>query len=401
MSWRFGVAKTTLKGTSKNDTLVAHKKLTKRKDSGVELPVISRESTKKIARIGGLDIPSARLLVLRGAAFPFRLKGDPRATGVETDNAELFADYAREQWIGCVVTKGQYLFDRYVMPDFAFQVTEVNPAESIVTKNTVIRLDSSISSSNTPSRESSLDDVVGHETVKKKCRVILNYLETPARYGEWAPRALLFHGPPGTGKTMLAKAMASEANARIFLVKASDLIGVHVGDGGRRISALFEDARNTSPSIVFIDELDAIGLARSFQSIRGDVSEVVTALLGELDKTDEGSGVVVIGATNAFMLIDLALRSRFDTIFEFKLPDSIERLRILEMYAARLPLSIDIDLQLVASRTEGLSGRDLRNRILKESLHSAISEGHSSITRNTVLSILDKIKVKRTPDYAI
>lgn len=380
---------------------MAHKKLTKRKDSGVELPVASRESTKNIARIGGLDIPSARLLVLQGTAFPFRLKGDPRAMGVETDNVELFADYAREQWIGCVVTKGQYLFDRYVMPDFAFQVTEVNPAESIVTKDTVIRLDSSISSSDTPSRESSLDDVVGHETVKKKCRVILNYLETPGRYGEWAPRALLFHGPPGTGKTMLAKAMASEANARIFLVKASDLIGVHVGDGGRRISALFEDARNTSPSIVFIDELDAIGLSRSFQSIRGDVSEVVTAFLGELDKTDEESGVVVIGATNAFMLIDPALRSRFDTVFEFKLPDSIERLRILEMYAARLPLPIDIDLQLVASRTEGLSGRDLRNRILKEALHSAISEGHSSITQDTVLSILDKIKVKCAPDYAI
>ncbi len=375
--------------------------MTKRKDSGVELPVASRESTKKIARISGLDIPSAKLLVLRGAAFPFRLKGDPRPMGVETDNANLFADYAREQWIGCVITKGQYLFDRYVMPDFAFQVTEVNPAESIVTKDTMIRLDSSISSNNTPIRESNLDDVVGHGTVKKKCRVILNYLEAPARYGEWAPRALLFHGSPGTGKTMLAKAMASEANARIFLVKASDLIGVHVGDGGRRISALFEDARNTSPSIVFIDELDAIGLARSFQSIRGDVSEVVTALLGELDKTDEGSGVVVIGATNAFMLIDPALRSRFDTVFEFKLPDTTERLRILEMYAARLPLPMDIDLQLVASRTEGLSGRDLRNRILKEALHSAISEGHSSITQDTVLSILDKIKVKHAPDYAI
>jgi AAA family ATPase len=380
---------------------VAHKKLTKRKDSGVELPVSSRESTKKIARIGGLDIPGARLLVLRGAAFPFRLKGDPRAMGVETDNAELFADYAREQWIGSVIKKGQYLFDRYVMPDFAFQVTEVDPAESIVTNDTVIRLDSSVSSSDTPNRETGLDDVVGHETVKKKCRVILNYLEAPARYGEWAPRTLLFHGSPGTGKTMLAKAMASEANARIFLVKASDLIGVHVGDGGRRISALFEDARNTSPSIVFIDELDAIGLSRSFQSIRGDVSEVVTALLGELDKTDEGSGVVVIGATNAIMLIDPALRSRFDTVFEFKLPDSIERLKILEMYAARLPLPIDIDLQLVALRTEGLSGRDLRNRVLKEALHSAISEDHSSITRDTILSVLDKIKVKHVPDYAI
>jgi AAA family ATPase len=247
----------------------------------------------------------------------------------------------------------------------------------------------------------SLDDIVGHEPIKMKCRLILKYLEDPKRFGEWAPRAILFYGSPGTGKTMTAKAVACQANARIFLAKASDLIGVHVGDGGRRISSLFEDARKEAPSIVFIDELDAIGLARSFQSIRGDVSEVVTALLGELDRTTEESGVVVIGATNAPALIDPALRSRFDTVFEFGLPTLEERAKILSLYAKRLPLPFEMDLNTLASMTEGLSGRDLRDRILKESLHIAISEEKDSISTETVTRLLRGFRNDWTPSYTV
>ncbi|MCJ7817725.1 MAG: AAA family ATPase, partial [Candidatus Thorarchaeota archaeon] len=246
-----------------------------------------------------------------------------------------------------------------------------------------------------------LDEVVGHELIKRKCKLILEYLQNPDKFGEWAPRAILFYGPPGTGKTMTAQAVANQANAKLFFAKASDLIGVHVGDGGRRISTLFDDARKNSPSIIFIDELDAIGLARSFQSIRGDVSEVVTALLGELDQTAEASGVVVIGATNALPLIDPAIKNRFDTVFEFALPNLEERLGILQYYSKRLPLEIEIDLHEVASMTDGLSGRDLRDRILKESLHIAISDESSTITSEIVRGVLDKVKTKTRPNYII
>ena len=200
---------------------------------------------------------------------------------------------------------------------------------------------------------------------------------------------------------MTAQAVANQANAKIFFAKASDLIGVHVGDGGRRISTLFDDARKNSPSIIFIDELDAIGLTRSFQSIRGDVSEVVTALLGELDHTAEASGVVVIGATNALLLIDPAIKNRFDTVFEFTLPTLEERLAILQFYSDRLPMKIEIDLNEVARMTEGLSGRDLRDRILKESLHIAISEESDTITSDIVRGILNKLKTQRSPNYTV
>ncbi len=377
-------------------------KLTKRKDSSVEVPITSKETAQKSTRKRGIEVPSARKLVLRDVGYPFRVKGDPKPMGLEVDSLELFADYAREQWMGTFVQKGTYLFDRYIMPDYAFQVQEVEPEESVVSKSTKIILQSPTGSiSDVKTRSVKLEDVIGHEQVKQKCKIILEYLRQPSRFGEWAPRAVLFHGLPGTGKTMTAQAVANEAHARIFLAKASDLIGVHVGDGGRRISALFDDARKHSPSIIFIDELDAIGLARSFQSIRGDVSEVVTALLGELDQTSEESGVVVIGATNALPLIDPAIKNRFDTVFEFSLPSVEERYDILQLYAERLPLKIEVDLKEIAKRTEGLSGRDLRDRILKESLHIAITDGVSTITSEIVHRVLDKIQPKSRPTYTI
>jgi len=375
--------------------------LTKRDDSGVDIPSASRDSTKKATRRRGLEVPGAIVLTLKEVGYPFRLRGDPKPDRLEIDNDELFIDYAREQWMGSIVSTGMYLFDRYVMPDFAFQVVQVEPEDSIVTKSTQIRLQPAADLTERTRGTTSLDDVIGHESVKRKCMLVLKYLSDPKRFGEWAPRAILFYGSPGTGKTMTARALADQANAKILLAKASDLIGVHVGDGGRRISALFEDARQSAPSIVFIDELDAIGLARSFQSIRGDVSEVVTALLAEMDRTTEDLGVVVIGATNAPVLIDPALRSRFDTIFEFGLPTFEERVRILQLYVGRLPIPFEMDLQKLAARTDGLSGRDLRDRILKESLHTAIAEEKQSITEEIVIGVLKGLKVDQTPSYTV
>lgn len=376
--------------------------MTKRKDSSIEIHTSPKEISKKATKKRSIEVPSTESIVLRDMGYPFRVKGDPRSTGLEIDSEELFADYAREQWMGTIVRQGLYLFDRYIMPDYAFQVLEVIPEESIIAKDTKIHLQSrSAVTESTSTRLITLDEVVGHEPIKRKCKLILEYLLNPAKFGEWAPRAILFYGPPGTGKTMTAQAVANQADAKIFFAKASDLIGVHVGDGGRRISTLFDDARKNSPSIIFIDELDAIGLARSFQSIRGDVSEVVTALLGELDQTAEASGVVVIGATNALPLIDPAIKNRFDTVFEFAMPNTEERLGILQYYSKRLPLEIEIDLQEVARMTEGLSGRDLRDRILKESLHIAISDECNTITSEIVRGVLDKIKTKSSPNYMI
>jgi AAA family ATPase len=333
--------------------------------------------------------------------YPFRIRGDPKPSGLEIDNDELFNDYAREQWAGSIVRKGIYLFDRYVMPDFAFQVVSVEPEEAIISPTTQIKLDSPTKPSSIPGRKISLDDVIGHDEVKNKCKLILRYLTNPQEFGEWAPRAVLFHGAPGTGKTLTARALAHESDAKILLSKASDLIGTHVGDGGRRISMLFEEARKNAPCIIFIDELDAIGLARSFQSIRGDVSEVVTALLAEFDRTSDESGVIVIGATNAPLLIDSAIRSRFDSVFEFKMPTDSDRLEILQLYSSRLPIPVDFDMSAIIPLTRGLSGRDLRDKVLKEALHTAISEDKDVISRSMVIKIIGNITKKQTVDYAV
>jgi AAA family ATPase len=327
-----------------------------------------------------LELPSARVVILRDIGFPFRVRGEPRPSRLEIDDDELFADYAKEQWAGSIVRKGSYLFDRYVMPDFAFQVVKVEPEEAIISRSTKIELDNSSEPSVIPGSKISLDSVIGHDEVKRKCQLILRYLKNPQEFGEWAPRAILFHGLPGTGKTLTARALAHEADAKILLSKASDLIGTHVGDGGRRISMLFETARKNAPSIIFIDELDAIGLARSFQSIRGDVSEVVTALLGEFDRTDEESGVI---------------------IFEFKLPTDDDRLEILKLYASRMPIPVDFDLSTIIPLTRGFSGRDLRDKVLKEALHQAIFENEDMISREMVVDILRKISKGQRIDYAI
>ena len=104
----------------------------KGKESGVDLPTSTKEATKKKSRQRGVEVPSAKSVIVKGASFPFRLKGDSQVIGIETDNTDLFDDYAREQWMGTVVRKGMYLFDKYVVPDYAFQVQEVIPEEEVL-----------------------------------------------------------------------------------------------------------------------------------------------------------------------------------------------------------------------------------------------------------------------------
>jgi AAA family ATPase len=219
----------------------------------------------------------------------------------------------------------------------------------------------------------------------------MKYLKDPKSFGEWAPRNVLFFGQPGTGKTMTARALANETDSSLYLTRATDLIGEYVGDGAKRIHELFKIASDHSPSVIFIDELDAIGLDRKYQSVRGDVSEIVNALLTELDGIHENKGVVTIAATNNPTLLDLALRSRFEEEMEFKLPNEKERLAILEHYAKRSPLKLSFNLKDYARKTEGFSGRDLKEKLLKGALHKAILEDAEEISYEHMESSLKAI----------
>ena len=239
-------------------------------------------------------------------------------------------------------------------------------------------------------------NIVGHEGVKKKCKIVERFLKDPKSFGTWAPKNILFYGPPGTGKTMASKALATETSSSLFLVRATDLVGDYVGDGSRRIHDLYKAAMEAAPSIVFIDELDAIGLDRAYQSVRGDVSEVVNALLTELDGIQENEGVVTIAATNNPKMLDNALRSRFEEEFEFKLPTPKEREKILKLYSKTLPIELKANLKDYVKKTEGFSGRDLKEKFLKTALHKAILEDADKIGERHLNAAFKEIKTEKS-----
>jgi AAA family ATPase len=331
----------------------------------------------------GLKEPrkETKLVVLQSIGYPFlcNLVENPK---IEIFDKDLFELYAREQWIGYTVKEGSFLFDQKLLPDFAFKIIKAHPDDSRITQNTSILLMEVEEIREIKSVDSKLQmsDVIGQERAKTKCKIISKYLQDPQCFQEWAPRNVLFHGTPGTGKTMLAKSLSHELQVPLFLVKATSLIGEHVGDGARQIHDLFDAAASCAPSVIFIDEIDAIGLDRRYQSLRGDVSEVVNALLTEMDGIHPNMGVVTIGATNNPQLLDHALRSRFEEEIEFVLPDEAERTQILELYIKSMPLPTDVDVKKLARLSKGMSGRDIKDRLLKVALHRAISEDQDGIT---------------------
>lgn len=336
---------------------------------------------------------TADFLVLEPAGYPMASMLDEYP---EITDPGVFEHYAREQWRGFTARKGDYLFDRRMFPDFAYKVTDVEPPESVIGQNTHIIV-SEVLVTTTPVVEFrsdvTFDDVVGQQSARKKCKLIERFLEAPEKFGKWAPRNVLFFGPSGTGKTMLAKALANKTHVPIIPVKATELIGEFVGEGSRQIHQLYDRAQEMAPCIVFIDELDAIALDRRHQELRGDVAEIVNSLLTEMDGIVERPGVCTIGATNRTDAIDPAVRSRFEEEIEFTLPDEKERLAILRSNVRTFPIPVkDLDLPALAKMTEGLSGRDLVAKVLKTALHNVIIDEREHVTQDDLCSSLKKLK---------
>ena len=241
-------------------------------------------------------------------------------------------------------------------------------------------------------------DVAGLYGAKDEVMEIVDFLKNPQKYtalGGKIPKGALLVGPPGTGKTLLAKAVAGEANVPFFSISGSDFVEMFVGVGASRVRDLFRQAKEKSPCIVFIDEIDAVGRARSKNagfSSNDERENTLNQLLTEMDGFGSNSGVIILAATNRADILDKALMraGRFDRQIHVELPDLKERQEILQVHLRGLKLADDFDLEFLAKHTPGFSGADLAN-VCNEAALTAARRDKSAIEKQDFLDAVDRI----------
>ena len=232
-------------------------------------------------------------------------------------------------------------------------------------------------------------DVAGEDEAKENLQEVVNYLHDPSKYeeiGASMPKGILLVGPPGTGKTMLAKAVAGESNVPFFSMSGSEFVEMFVGMGASKVRDLFNQAKEKAPCIVFIDEIDAIGQQRSGGGQYGGNDEreqTLNQLLTEMDGFDDNSGVIILAATNRPESLDPALTrpGRFDRRVPVELPDLKGREEILKVHAKKVKLAENVDFNTVARMASGASGAELAN-IVNEAALRAVRDGRKFVTQS-------------------
>jgi len=240
------------------------------------------------------------------------------------------------------------------------------------------------------------DDVAGIEEAKQELFEIVDFLKNTKKYaalGAKIPKGILLTGPPGVGKTYLARAIAGEAGVPFFHISGSDFVEMFVGVGAARVRDLFETAKAHRPSLIFVDEIDAVGRQRGAGLGGGhdEREQTLNQLLVEMDGFDPNSGVILIAATNRPDVLDPALLrpGRFDRQIVVDAPDQVGRLAILRVHAKGKPLETEINLEVLAKRTSGFTGADLAN-MLNEGALLAARRGHSKISQADLEEALDR-----------
>ena len=241
-------------------------------------------------------------------------------------------------------------------------------------------------------------DVAGLYGAKDEVMEIVDFLKNPSKYtalGGKIPKGALLVGPPGTGKTLLAKAVAGEADVPFFSISGSDFVEMFVGVGASRVRDLFRQAKEKSPCIVFIDEIDAVGRARSKNagfSSNDERENTLNQLLTEMDGFGSNSGVIILAATNRADILDKALMraGRFDRQIHVDLPDLKERKEIFEVHLRNLKLAADFDVEFVAKHTPGFSGADIAN-VCNEAALTAARKNKEFIEKQDFLDAVDRI----------
>ncbi len=241
-------------------------------------------------------------------------------------------------------------------------------------------------------------DVAGQDGAKQEVQEIVDFLKNPAKYTELGgkiPKGALLVGPPGTGKTLLAKAVAGEADVPFFSMSGSDFVEMFVGVGASRVRDLFRKAKEKSPCIIFIDEIDAVGRARGRNNITGGNDErenTLNQLLTEMDGFGTNSGVIILAATNRADILDKALlrAGRFDRQIHVDLPEVNERRAIFEVHLRPIKKADDLDLDFLSRQTPGFSGADIAN-VCNEAALIAARHGHTTVSKDDFLAAVDRI----------
>lgn len=241
-------------------------------------------------------------------------------------------------------------------------------------------------------------DVAGQEGAKQEVQEIVDFLKNPQKYTELGgkiPTGALLIGPPGTGKTLLAKAVAGEAGVPFFSMSGSDFVEMFVGVGASRVRDLFRQAKEKAPCIIFIDEIDAVGRARSQSPSMGSNDEresTLNALLTEMDGFGTNSGVIVLAATNRADMLDKALlrAGRFDRQISVDLPDLNERKAIFDVHLRPIKKDTNVDVEMLARQTPGFSGADIAN-VCNEAALIAARNGKKTVEKQDFLDAVDRI----------
>ncbi|MBQ2672730.1 ATP-dependent zinc metalloprotease FtsH [Candidatus Saccharibacteria bacterium] len=241
-------------------------------------------------------------------------------------------------------------------------------------------------------------DVAGNESAKQDLTEIVDFLKNPKKYeklGAKIPRGVLLAGEPGTGKTLMARAVAGEANVPFFSISGSEFAEMFVGVGASRVRDLFSKAKKNAPSIIFIDEIDAVAHKRDARGGAGREDEqTLNQILVEMDGFDNDSGVIVMAATNRVDMLDKALLrpGRFDRHVNVTLPERKDRLEILKVHFKGKPVEENVDLESLAKKTAGSSGADLAN-IANEAAITAAREGHKAISNKDLTEAFEKVAI--------
>jgi len=352
----------------------------KRKTVAIVWPLLPDDINKNIIRMDGILRKSAGVnvgdkVIVRKARVQPAVKVKLAPMNPSSPYDENFKNYMKKKLIGIPVVERDIVQVPVLGQAMPFTVVMTKPRGPVViTEKTIVEvLNKPVSASDVP--RVFYEDIGGLSNVIARVRELielpLRHPELFARLGIEPPKGVLLYGPPGTGKTLLAKAVATESDAYFIAINGPEIMSKYYGESEQRLREIFKEAEENAPSIIFIDEIDAIAPKRD--DVAGEVERrVVAQLLALMDGLSSRGQVIVIAATNRPNAIDPALRrpGRFDREIEVPLPDKQGRLEILQIHTRHMPLAQDVDLELLADMTKGYTGADLAALVREAAMHA-------------------------------